>query len=252
MTLTLAAAWASAAEPAAVEQPGAEQYGLDAQSTTIGVGGFYPLSSSLVHEHLGNGYVYANGPVDGDWVAQIGPSTGIPVGARVTEVCAYVYDNSGTGEVTLVVGAFELGSASDDPAFRSLGQAATGAGATPDYTAICVQPASLTVRTFADHAGDATPFYGYPAITLAVTGPTPNLAFGGAVVWWNRQLSPAPGTASFGDVPLGYWAFQHVEALVDSGVTAGCGGGNFCPDDPITRAEMAVFLAKALGLHWPS
>ena len=45
--------------------------------------------------------------------------------------------------------------------------------------------------------------------------------------------------------------FQHVEALATSGITAGCGGGNFCPDHPLTRGQMAVFLAKALGLHWP-
>jgi hypothetical protein len=34
-------------------------------------------------------------------------------------------------------------------------------------------------------------------------------------------------------------------------VTAGRGNGNFCPDQPLTRGQMAVFLSKALGLHWP-
>ena len=53
-----------------------------------------------------------------------------------------------------------------------------------------------------------------------------------------------------GDVPVGAFGFKHVEALAASGITAGCGGGNFCPDREITRVEMAVFLAKALGLHW--
>ena len=27
--------------------------------------------------------------------------------------------------------------------------------------------------------------------------------------------------------------------------------GNYCPDAPLTRGQMAVFLSKALGLHWP-
>jgi S-layer homology domain len=31
---------------------------------------------------------------------------------------------------------------------------------------------------------------------------------------------------------------------------AGFGGGNFCPNNPMTRVQMAVFLAKALGLSW--
>jgi hypothetical protein len=34
------------------------------------------------------------------------------------------------------------------------------------------------------------------------------------------------------------------------GSRSGCGGGNFCPDAAVTRGQMAVFLAKALGLHW--
>jgi hypothetical protein len=26
----------------------------------------------------------------------------------------------------------------------------------------------------------------------------------------------------------------------------------YCPDAPLTRGKMAVFLAKALGLDWPN
>jgi len=29
-------------------------------------------------------------------------------------------------------------------------------------------------------------------------------------------------------------------------VTAGCGGGLYCPDNPVTREQMAVFLLKSL------
>ena len=73
----------------------------------------------------------------------------------------------------------------------------------------------------------------------------------GVEVWWRRQVSPAPATSDFGDVPTSSPQFQFIEALYHSGVTAGCGGGNYCPDNPLTRGQMAVFLAKALGLHWP-
>jgi len=31
----------------------------------------------------------------------------------------------------------------------------------------------------------------------------------------------------------------------EDGITGGCGGDNFCPNDPITRAQMAVFLVAA-------
>jgi len=67
-------------------------------------------------------------------------------------------------------------------------------------------------------------------------------------VSWTRQVSPAPAAATFNDVPTGHPFFQFVEALAKSGITAGCGGGAFCPDQPLTRGQMAVFFAKALGL----
>ena len=75
-------------------------------------------------------------------------------------------------------------------------------------------------------------------------------ALGGMIVGYVLQVSPAPGTADFDDVPTNHPFFQFVEALYTSGITAGCGNGNFCPDAPLTRGQMAVFLAKALGLQW--
>lgn len=68
---------------------------------------------------------------------------------------------------------------------------------------------------------------------------------------WKRQISPAPDTATFDDVPTEHIFFRHIEALADSAITSGCDADNFCPDAPLTRGQMAVFLAKALGLHWP-
>ena len=76
-------------------------------------------------------------------------------------------------------------------------------------------------------------------------------AFSWVEIWWRRTVSPAPATASFNDVPTSDPGFQFVQALVAAGITSGCGGGNYCPDNPVTRRQMAVFLAKALGLHWP-
>lgn len=39
-----------------------------------------------------------------------------------------------------------------------------------------------------------------------------------------------------------------INALAAAGITSGCGGDAFCPYSFLTRAEMAVFIAKALGL----
>jgi IPT/TIG domain/Right handed beta helix region/S-layer homology domain len=39
--------------------------------------------------------------------------------------------------------------------------------------------------------------------------------------------------------------YPYIVTLVGNGVTAGCGGGNYCPDANVTRAQMAAFLLKA-------
>ena len=55
------------------------------------------------------------------------------------------------------------------------------------------------------------------------------------------------GQEMFNDVPASSPFCAYVEELSRGGITGGCGGGNFCPGDPVTRAQMAVFLTKALG-----
>ncbi|HTR03966.1 MAG TPA: S-layer homology domain-containing protein [Thermoanaerobaculia bacterium] len=89
--------------------------------------------------------------------------------------------------------------------------------------------------------------YVLDAIFDAVDG-TVQLA--SVILSYQLEVSPAPGTPTFGDVPTSDPAFQYIEALSASGITAGCAGGNYCPDAPLTRRQMAVFLAKALGLQW--
>jgi len=75
--------------------------------------------------------------------------------------------------------------------------------------------------------------------------------FGYAEVAWRLTVSEPSETPIFGDVPVTHPFRQYIEALARSGITGGCGGGNYCPETPLTRGQMAAFLAKALGLHWP-
>jgi len=71
------------------------------------------------------------------------------------------------------------------------------------------------------------------------------------MIYYKLQVSPAPGTATFTDVPVGSTYHRYVEALYNSGITAGCGVNIFCPNTAVTRGQMAVFLSLALGLDWP-
>jgi len=56
------------------------------------------------------------------------------------------------------------------------------------------------------------------------------------------------GSTGFGDVPPTYWSAAWVKQLAAEGITGGCGNGNYCPENPVTRAQMAVFLVKAFNL----
>ena len=62
------------------------------------------------------------------------------------------------------------------------------------------------------------------------------------------SYSPPNASGVFTDVPVGYWSDKWIEQLAVEGVTSGCGNGNYCPDDSVTRAQMAVFLVKAFNL----
>jgi hypothetical protein len=55
-------------------------------------------------------------------------------------------------------------------------------------------------------------------------------------------------STGFSDVPTSYWAAAWIKQLVAEGITAGCGTGTYCPDSPVTRAQMAIFLVKTFNL----
>jgi hypothetical protein len=57
-----------------------------------------------------------------------------------------------------------------------------------------------------------------------------------------------PETGTFPDVPTDYWSFHHTEYLAEEEVVAGYPDGLYHPISEVTRAQMAVYVAKAFGL----
>jgi len=65
-----------------------------------------------------------------------------------------------------------------------------------------------------------------------------------------KQGAGFVGTATgslFVDVPASYWAGGPIEKLYADGISAGCAVSplRFCPDNKVSRAEMAIFLMRA-------
>ena len=74
-------------------------------------------------------------------------------------------------------------------------------------------------------------------------------------VWLVRVLDGAdPGsvaTERFSDVDYGLWWAPFVERLFDTGIMVGCQRDplQYCPDNPVTRSQMATFLTRAFDLE---
>jgi len=61
--------------------------------------------------------------------------------------------------------------------------------------------------------------------------------------------TPPPANGVFGDVPVGSFAADWIEALYARGVTGGCSASPllYCPASPNSRGQMAVFLVRTFG-----
>ena len=64
---------------------------------------------------------------------------------------------------------------------------------------------------------------------------------------WPTPYTPPPASGTvFDDVPASNWAAAWIEQLANDGITGGCSAlpPLFCPENPVTRAQMAVFLVQ--------
>jgi len=177
------------------------------------------------------------------------PIESLPNGAQITRITYYFHDTDPVQDLNLIFCRrwFDVDSgASWDTHCYSSGH--TG-GVDGDSYLVDDRVWDILYRHDVDGNGSTDIEYYFllietPAYTVATS-------LRAVEIRWLRRVHPAPTVATFNDVPTNHPFFQFVEALADSGITVGCGGGNYCPDAPLTRGQMAVFLAKALGLHWP-
>ena len=223
-------------DPAAVPSqdvgPGPEGWGTASLSVlTI---------NSFEFETLDTTTVYAGDGTNGRYVTAGLPCFEAPVvlpsGAIIDHTDLEACDSSATGNVSSILFICSLGSCSTNYSVASTGAAG------------CARTAAAPPATLTTVENNNSTY------TLQICNGVLGVAnaFKGVRIFYRLQVSPAPATATFPlDVPTSHPFFRFVEAMAASGLTGGCGTDSFCPDQPVTRGQLSVFLASALGLHFP-
>ena len=228
----------------------AQSYGDQSQVLTVGVSQFRGIAGApseidgdyYLHNHVPGSYYYYLAPL------------ALPEGALIESVCLFGRDTD--SEFLFYVQAYlfanKLVPLGEAPAALEVPGSSAFSSGSAGYGSWCSAPMSYTLRSRLDVDADGTVDDAVHYIGLflphSISG---QLAFGGVKITWKRQVSPAPSAPTFGDVPASHPFARFIEALAASGITGGCGdGSNYCPNAALTRGQMAVFLAKALGLHW--
>jgi len=202
---------------------------------TVSGAAFVPASSSTAYDTTGDGYSsQLLRTATGNFVKFAAPIQ-LPGGALVKYLEIDYCDN--TGGSGYVQGALVEMTWNGNPSNYVGFVGSNGDGCTFDSRA----DGDIVVDNY---------YHRYYLLGYVSSDPTHLTGLAGMIVGYQLQVSPAPGTPTFNDVPTNHPFFQYIQALSASGITGGCGGGNYCPDNPVTRGQMAVFLAKALGLYF--
>ncbi len=195
---------------------------------------FVPFDTTWTHDSWG--YFY---PTSTNINAHAWAPLSLPSGANIEYVDLYYDDIDGTNDASAKILAF---TGSGPVGSSVVGNVASSSGNSGRGYASSF-PFAYTVNDDVQYRGGAQ-------LVVQVYLPSTALGFKAVDIWWTRQISPAPETATFADVPTNHPYFRVIEALAASGITSGCGGGNFCPNGTVTRQEVAKFLVRALGLYW--
>ena len=186
-----------------------------------------------------DGYVYSSGSA-AFWDCAVNP----PSGAKLVQLELVAFDGSDAGSVVAL--AAHCPDVAVGPPCLGAGPATTTGTSTAPFTGrvfFDLTPYDLIVDKSAE-------LY---FVRVSTSSAVPALRFREIDLFYRLQVStPAPGTQTFADVPPSFLYWKAIEALAASGITGGCGGGNFCPNQNVTRGEIAAFFARALGLNFPN
>jgi hypothetical protein len=169
------------------------------------------------------------------WEAQVE----LPAGARITAIRAFWYD-SGASSMDVRLWRQYYNFSTNTPNVVGVSPVLTSSTSNYHTTA-----ANMNYTTRVREGNDRNIY------TLVLNMPSSSsYRFRGVRLFWEREVRtglPNP----FDDISSLNSRFQNaIKALAASGITGGCDFNSYCPNSPVTRGQMAVFLAEGLGLHW--
>jgi len=180
--------------------------------------------------------------VDGTTLTLDLNTVGAPLGPRTVTVT-----NPDGQSRTSAAPILTLGIGGSGPAIAAItpasgdasgGQAATltGTGFVPGATVTIGGAAATGAAVGGSTSADLTVPALAPGTLNDVTLVNPDTQSGTLYAGW---------FADFLDVPQPDPFHAYVETIFRDGITAGCGGGDYCRNDAVSRAQMAVFLLKS-------
>ncbi len=160
-------------------------------------------------------------------------------------------------------GTTSAGGVGNGTIFRIGGSSALEVDAIQPTSGQASGGASITVlgHNFSDGAtftigGLPAPSPGIPGLNIAIPVVAPPLPPGtlndvtvtNTAANAGQMSATVPGAffADFLDVRHAHLFHDSIEIVFRHGITVGCGGGKYCPNDSVSRQQMAVFLLKAM------
>lgn len=229
-----------------------EIYGAGPQWLVIPVSEFHASEPNCGLEYYSTyGYIRPAG-CSGSYAGYYEYGLHLPEGAKITAIRLLAYDNDASNDISLVMDRATMNPYSGGSGTANSYAAVTNSNiSTTGQQTYWQGPSNYSInQTFDTYDYPNTSAAAFFSLRLIIPASSSALQVHSVHLYWNRQAPPAPATASFTDVPTSHPFFNEVEQLKKSGITLGCGGGNFCPDAPVTRGQMAAFLTRALGLDW--
>jgi hypothetical protein len=198
----------------------------------------YPLQAySFLPEDNTLGFAATNGPIQCTvGVCSFRAPVALPAGAVVASIEIEACDDDAANDIDVIFYKVPAPGGSFTPLAQATSSGAPG----------CVfVPANATALEAIENRNNS--YYVRARLFAANTIRLFNVR-----LFYTLEVSPAPAVATFQDVPPGHPFFQFIEALSKSGITSGCQASPplFCPDQALTRGQMAKFLSTALGLHF--